>query len=118
MKEHPLRTTVIGSYPFPGWLELACHNLERFGEADRAELIDDAVTVAIRDQLDARTTNLKVWPSFLASRAHRSHPRQTARKQAIQDLKIGPDHITGPDDSNRYWTQSSCSSGDVTGAGS
>jgi hypothetical protein len=34
----------------------------------------------IRDQLDARTTNLKVWPSFLASRAHRSHPRQTARK--------------------------------------
>lgn len=48
-----LRTTVIGSYPFPGWLELATWNLERFGEADRAELIDDAVTVAIHDQLDA-----------------------------------------------------------------
>src|SRR5947208_598180 len=53
MDEHPLRTTVIGSYPFPGWLELACQNLERFGEADREELIDDAVTVAIHDQLDA-----------------------------------------------------------------
>jgi 5-methyltetrahydropteroyltriglutamate--homocysteine methyltransferase len=53
MKELPLRTTVIGSYPFPGWLELACQNLDRFGEADRAELIDDAVTIAIRDQMDA-----------------------------------------------------------------
>jgi 5-methyltetrahydropteroyltriglutamate--homocysteine methyltransferase len=53
MKEQPLRTTVIGSYPFPGWLELACQNLERFGEADREELIDDAVTVAVHDQLEA-----------------------------------------------------------------
>ena len=48
-----MRTTVIGSYPFPGWLELACQNLDKFGETDRAELIDDAVTVAIRDQLEA-----------------------------------------------------------------
>jgi 5-methyltetrahydropteroyltriglutamate--homocysteine methyltransferase len=53
MKQQPLRTTVIGSYPFPGWLELATWNLDKFGEADRAELIDDAVTVAIKDQLDA-----------------------------------------------------------------
>ena len=53
MKEQPLRTTVIGSYPFPGWLELATWNLDKFGEADRAELIDDAVTVAIKDQMDA-----------------------------------------------------------------
>src|SRR5437764_14193381 len=53
MDEHPLRTTVIGSYPFPGWLELACQNLDRFGEADRAQLIDDAVAVASRDQMDA-----------------------------------------------------------------
>src|SRR6058998_2431833 len=48
-----LRTTVIGSYPFPGWLEFACQNLDKFGQADRAELIDDAVTVAVRDQLEA-----------------------------------------------------------------
>src|SRR5881409_2512641 len=53
MKERPLRTTVVGSYPFPGWLELACQNLDKFGEADRAELIDDAVSVAIRDQMEA-----------------------------------------------------------------
>jgi 5-methyltetrahydropteroyltriglutamate--homocysteine methyltransferase len=53
MKERPLRTTVIGSYPFPGWLELACKYLNEFGEADRTELITDAVTVALRDQTDA-----------------------------------------------------------------
>src|SRR5438034_9552969 len=53
MKEHPLRTTVIGSYPFPGWLEFASQNLDKFGEADREELIDDAVTIAIHDQVEA-----------------------------------------------------------------
>ncbi len=50
MKEQPLRTTVIGSYPFPGWLEFACQNLEEFGDADREEMIDDAVTAAVHDQ--------------------------------------------------------------------
>jgi 5-methyltetrahydropteroyltriglutamate--homocysteine methyltransferase len=53
MKSHPLRTTVIGSYPFPGWLELAVQNLASFGPADREELIEDAVTVALHDQLRA-----------------------------------------------------------------
>ena len=53
MKEHPLRTAVIGSYPFPGWLEFACQNLEQFGEADRAELQEDAVIAAIHDQMAA-----------------------------------------------------------------
>src|SRR5690242_3266136 len=53
MKERPLRTTVIGSYPFPGWLEFACQNLEPFGEADRAELQEDAVIAAIHDQMAA-----------------------------------------------------------------
>jgi 5-methyltetrahydropteroyltriglutamate--homocysteine methyltransferase len=53
MKERPLRTTVIGSYPFPGWLEFACQHLDRFGEADRKELQEDAVITAIHDQLDA-----------------------------------------------------------------
>ncbi len=53
MKDQPLRTTVIGSYPFPAWLEFACEHLDRFGDTDRAELVDDAVAVAVRDQLDA-----------------------------------------------------------------
>lgn len=53
MKSQPLRTTVIGSYPFPGWLEFACQHLDQFGPADREELIDDAVAVAVRDQTDA-----------------------------------------------------------------
>src|SRR4026209_2032223 len=53
MKERPLRTTVIGSYPFPGWLEFAAEHLDRFGSADREEMITDAVTVAVGDQLDA-----------------------------------------------------------------
>ena len=53
MKEQPLRTTVIGSYPFPGWLEFASEHLYEFGDSDREELIDDAVTVAVQDQLNA-----------------------------------------------------------------
>ena len=53
MEEQPLRTTVIGSYPFPGWLEFACQNLEEFGDADREEMIDDAVVAAVHDQLSA-----------------------------------------------------------------
>jgi 5-methyltetrahydropteroyltriglutamate--homocysteine methyltransferase len=53
MTTPPLRTTVIGSYPFPGWLEFACQHLDQFGEADREELIDDAVAIAIRDQMEA-----------------------------------------------------------------
>ena len=29
MIQRPLRTTVIGSYPFPGWLDLASQQLDR-----------------------------------------------------------------------------------------
>jgi 5-methyltetrahydropteroyltriglutamate--homocysteine methyltransferase len=53
MNQQPLRTTVIGSYPFPGWLEFACQNLDKFGEADREELQNDAVISAIHDQVGA-----------------------------------------------------------------
>src|SRR5438093_3558939 len=51
MTERPLRTTVIGSYPFPGWLEFACQHLDQFGDADREELKEDAVIAAIHDQV-------------------------------------------------------------------
>ena len=53
MKSQPLRTTVIGSYPFPGWLELSAQNLNVFGATEVAELQEDAVTAALRDQLAA-----------------------------------------------------------------
>jgi 5-methyltetrahydropteroyltriglutamate--homocysteine methyltransferase len=49
----PLRTTVIGSYPFPGWLEFASQNLDQFGKDDLAEAIEDATRIAIGDQVDA-----------------------------------------------------------------
>jgi 5-methyltetrahydropteroyltriglutamate--homocysteine methyltransferase len=53
MKSSPLRTSVIGSYPFPGWLEHACQHLDAFGSADRAEMQDDAVVAAVHDQMMA-----------------------------------------------------------------
>jgi 5-methyltetrahydropteroyltriglutamate--homocysteine methyltransferase len=53
MKEQPLRTTVIGSYPFPSWLELASEQLGKFGTNEIAELQEDAVIVAIQDQVEA-----------------------------------------------------------------
>lgn len=53
MQPRPLRTTVIGSYPFPGWLEFASQNLDAFAQDDIAEMQDDAVVVAIHDQIAA-----------------------------------------------------------------
>lgn len=53
MNDCPLRTSVIGSYPFPGWLEFASQNIARFGPADLAEAQDDAVITAMHDQLAA-----------------------------------------------------------------
>ncbi len=53
MKERPLRTTVIGSYPFPSWLELASQQLDKFGTNEIVELQEDAVIVAIHDQMKA-----------------------------------------------------------------
>lgn len=53
MQPIPIRTTVIGSYPFPGWLEFATHNLSSFGAADIEEMIEDAVIAAIYDQVAA-----------------------------------------------------------------
>ncbi|MDD5199165.1 MAG: hypothetical protein PHC88_05120 [Terrimicrobiaceae bacterium] len=53
MKTTPLRTSVIGSYPFPGWLEFSVAHLDQFGSADRAEMQEDAVIAAIHDQVAA-----------------------------------------------------------------
>jgi 5-methyltetrahydropteroyltriglutamate--homocysteine methyltransferase len=53
MPHEPIRTTVIGSYPFPGWLELAGLHLDELGPDDREEAIRDAVWAAVGDQLRA-----------------------------------------------------------------
>jgi 5-methyltetrahydropteroyltriglutamate--homocysteine methyltransferase len=53
MQERPIRTTVIGSYPFPGWLLFASQNLDQFGKVDIEEMIEDAVTAAVNDQVAA-----------------------------------------------------------------
>lgn len=53
MQPRPLRTTVIGSYPFPGWLEFGAAHLDQFGPADVAEMQDDAVVAAVHDQTTA-----------------------------------------------------------------
>ncbi len=49
----PLQTTVVGSYPFPGWMEFASAHLDQFGEADIEEMRSDAVIAAVHDQLAA-----------------------------------------------------------------
>lgn len=53
MQPIPIRTTVVGSYPFPGWLEFSSMNLDKFGAADIEEMIEDAVIAAIHDQTTA-----------------------------------------------------------------
>lgn len=53
MKTIPIRTTVIGSYPFPSWLEFSSQHLDQFGPADIEEIQRDAVITAIHDQVAA-----------------------------------------------------------------
>jgi len=51
MPSIPIRTTVVGGYPLPGWLEFASQNLDKFGPANIEEIIEDAVVAAIHDQV-------------------------------------------------------------------
>src|SRR5262245_44109424 len=57
MSEHLIPATVIGSWSFPGWYEKFIGDVgsepERFGAADRAEAVRDAVRLAVDDQLRA-----------------------------------------------------------------
>lgn len=53
MEPRTLRTTVIGSYPFPSWLEFASLHLDQFGSDEIRELQEDAVIAAIHDQTTA-----------------------------------------------------------------
>ena len=53
MHQIPIKSTVVGSWPFPSWLEFASENLDKFGPADINEMIEDAVVNAIQDQVTA-----------------------------------------------------------------
>jgi 5-methyltetrahydropteroyltriglutamate--homocysteine methyltransferase len=53
MPHEPILTTVIGSYPLPGWAELAYEHRDELGEDDLAELRRDAVSIAVQDQVRA-----------------------------------------------------------------
>src|SRR5436853_745379 len=52
-----LPATVIGSWSFPGWYAKFCEDVARqpelFGAEDRAEAVQDAVRLAVDDQLRA-----------------------------------------------------------------
>ena len=52
MSHEPLLTSVVGSAAHPGWFDHAIAAAERgeYGPADLAELLDDGVDLAIRDQ--------------------------------------------------------------------
>ncbi len=88
MQPRPLRTTVIGSYPFPSWLEFASTHLEQFGADDVAELIDDAVVCAIHDQVaagldvitDGEQTRLDFNLSFYGYLRGITHEGQSPRR--------------------------------------
>jgi 5-methyltetrahydropteroyltriglutamate--homocysteine methyltransferase len=47
----PIETTVIGSYPFPGWLELCSAHGGELGPDDADEAARDATLVAVMDQV-------------------------------------------------------------------
>ncbi len=86
MKSQPLRTTVIGSYPFPSWLEFACSHLDRFGESDRAELTrtsGSALTSAAMTQIH-RTIGLVIITIILGL-----HPLTAAdlKPVTVEDFK-------------------------------
>jgi 5-methyltetrahydropteroyltriglutamate--homocysteine methyltransferase len=48
-----ITTTVIGSYPFPGWLELVSGRTEEMGPDDLEEAARDATLAAVMDQVRA-----------------------------------------------------------------
>jgi 5-methyltetrahydropteroyltriglutamate--homocysteine methyltransferase len=53
MPHAPILTTVVGSYPLPGWAELAQEHRNELGEDELTELRRDAVAIAVQDQVRA-----------------------------------------------------------------
>ena len=76
MQPHPLRTTVIGSYPFPGWLEFASQHLNHFGSDDVAELQDELKELGV--------PRPSQYVESIASRATRG------RRETLTPEQVGP----------------------------
>jgi 5-methyltetrahydropteroyltriglutamate--homocysteine methyltransferase len=53
VSHQPVETTVVGSYPFPGWLELCAAHSDELGPDDAGEAARDATLAAIMDQVGA-----------------------------------------------------------------
>jgi 5-methyltetrahydropteroyltriglutamate--homocysteine methyltransferase len=105
MKQEPIRTTVVGSYPFPGWLEFASQNLDKFGPADLEELIEDAVIAAVHDQTaagldvitDGEQTRLDFNLSFYGYiRGIRANQTETRKFGPAAHDQRGRHDIVGP----------------------
>jgi 5-methyltetrahydropteroyltriglutamate--homocysteine methyltransferase len=83
----PLRTTVIGSYPFPSWLEFTSQHLAQFGTDEIAEMQEDAVIAAVHEQMaagldvitDGEQTRLDFNLSFYGYLAGLGEPEATRR---------------------------------------
>jgi len=100
MSHIPIRTTVVGSYPFPGWLEFASKNLHQFGAADVEEMIEDAVIAAVHDQVaagldvitDGEQTrfdfNLSFMDLYKAFRITKRRPENLDRRHMTSGVKI------------------------------
>ena len=112
MQPRPLRTTVIGSYPFPSWLTYCSMHLDAFGRAEVDEMIDDAVVNAIHDQVtagldvitDGEQTRLDFNLSFYGYLTGIAHEEKSPRifgppahdqrgKHAIVDAFTAPDGL-------------------------
>ena len=50
-KSSSIRTTVVGSYPFPAWLEHASQHLTSFGKTDVDEMIEGCCAGCYSDQI-------------------------------------------------------------------
>jgi 5-methyltetrahydropteroyltriglutamate--homocysteine methyltransferase len=87
-----LPTTVCGSHTLPSWLHVMreAEAGDRLGPTDRQEAYDDAVRIAIRDQIEAgvdvisdgemcRRTFIRGFSRRLTGRRPRSVPRSMGR---------------------------------------
>ena len=97
MQPRPLRTTVIGSYPFPAWLEFASQHLNEFGTADVAEMlpiIENAgfIPLVIEDPYRGRSFEqviLNRWDAHPNTKAHRGIALQLLKTMRKEKERLG-----------------------------